>query len=296
MHWLRCFAAVGCLAATVTSALAQTRPDFSGVWRLDHAQSRMIGGGGPPSETPQITWLVDHRDPEISVVVNVRDARGSHEFAFRCTTDGRECVNELASLGEVRRMNATWSGDVLVMSQRATTPHGGFDARDRLSLSAGGEQLVFERVVSNARGERPVRQVFRKLGPHPSRRAPPPRLPSVALPPELDRVLRDYERHWRAGSTEGLVGLFTDDGFVARRGGWIRGSAALREALQRTSSDLRLRAVAYAVDGDAGYIIGAYGYGAEAASQDRGMFILTLRRSTRGQWLITADLDGAIRQ
>jgi hypothetical protein len=58
--------------------------------------------------------------------------------------------------------------------------------------------------------------------------APAP-LPSVDLPPALDRVLRDYERLWRASDAAGLSALFTDDGFIARRG-WIRGRDAIKEA------------------------------------------------------------------
>jgi hypothetical protein len=287
--------ALTALALHAASVDAQTRPDFSGVWRLSPAESRMIGGGGPPAEAHQVTWLVNHRDPEIAVVVNVRDTTGSQEYSFRCTTDGRECANELPVLGETRRMVAVWEGDTLVMSQRATTPHGDFEARDRLSLADSGERLIFQRVVTNERGERTVRQVFHKLGPHPSQRPPPEPLPPVALPAELERVLRDYERHWRNGNAHELAALFTEDGFVARRGGWMRGRQALLDALQGTSSDLRLRAVAYAVDGGVGYIVGAYGYGDQSSSADRGMFILTLRRGAGGRWLIAADLDGAIR-
>ncbi len=225
----------------------------------------------------------------------MRDEDGSHEFAFRCTTDGRECVNELPSIQEVRRMTAAREGDVLVMSQQSTGPRGGLQAEDRISLSDSGERLVFERIVVNAADERSVTQVFQKLGPHPARRPPPDPLPTVELPPALARVLLEYEQHWRAGDAEALVGLFTEDGFVARHGGWIRGREGLREALRRTSSDLRLRAVEYAVDGNVGYVIGAYGYGDQPGIPDRGMFILTLRKGQDGRWLVAADLDGAIR-
>jgi ketosteroid isomerase-like protein len=294
MESLRVIAVLSCLAIIAAPVTGQARPDFSGVWRLEPTQSHMIGGGVAPSDQHQLTWLVNHREPEIAVVVNVRDAQGSHEFSFRCTTDGRECVNELPQLNEVRRMSAAWEGEVLVMSQRATTPHGAFEARDRLSLSDSGQRLVFERIVVNDRGERPVRQVFRKLGPHPSQRAAPQSLPTTELPPQLDRVLREYEQHWRAGNVDELVALFTEDGFAARRGGWIRGRERLRQSLEGTSSDLRLRAVAYEVDGRVGYIVGAYAYG-EEPSADRGMFMLTLRRTTDGRWLIAADLDGTIR-
>jgi ketosteroid isomerase-like protein len=129
---------------------------------------------------------------------------------------------------------------------------------------------------------------------HPSQRPPAEPLPTIDLPAALERVLRDYEQHWQAGNADALVALFTDDGFVSRRG-WIRGREALRDALQSTSGDLRLRAVAYALDDQVAYIIGAYGYGDEPSVQDRGIFILTMRKEPDGRWLIAADLDGTIR-
>jgi hypothetical protein len=117
--------------------------------------------------------------------------------------------------------------------------------------------------------------------------APAPQ-PSVTLPPELDRVLRDYERFWRAGDTLGLSAIFTDDGFVPTRGGWVRGTAAIRNTYRIASGNLNLRAHAYAVSDTVGYIIGAFGY---QAGTDNGKFVLALRRRPGGQWLIAADLD-----
>jgi hypothetical protein len=93
---------------------AQQRPDLSGVWRLDLAQSRMIGGTPAEGSGYQLTWFVDHREPNIAVVVNVRDERGSTEYAFTCTTDSQQCVNELPTLREERRMTAWWEGSVLL--------------------------------------------------------------------------------------------------------------------------------------------------------------------------------------
>ncbi len=129
----------------------------------------------------------------------------------------------------------------------------------------------------------------------PSERPSVEPLPSIELPAELDRVLRDYERHWSDGDADGLVSLFTPDGIIRRRG-WIQGHAALREGLQGSGGDLRLRAVGYAVDGTVAYILGAYGYGAGTRPPDRGVFILTLRQAEDGRWLITADLDASIPQ
>jgi hypothetical protein len=160
---------LGLLSLNVPELSAQRRPDFSGTWALDAAATRMIGPGGTsgPAQLGErrITWLVDHRDPDIVVTVKVRDPDGPHDFSFRCTTDGRRCVNELPELREVREISARWSGEVLLMTQTATTPHGSFSAEDRLSLSDSGRTLVFDRVVTDQRGQRSVSQVFRKVPP-----------------------------------------------------------------------------------------------------------------------------------
>ena len=127
--------------------------------------------------------------------------------------------------------------------------------------------------------------------------APVPRLPSVTLPTELDRVLRDYERLWQARDGDGLSKIFTEDGFIAKPGGWIRGRAAIAEQYKATSGgELKLRALAYATSDTVGYIVGAYAYGATADTRDNGKFTLTLRRTRGGPWLIASDLDSAIRQ
>ena len=122
----------------------------------------------------------------------------------------------------------------------------------------------------------------------------PAQLPTVDLPPELNRVLRDYETHWKAKDGPALSALFTDDGFIAR-GPWIRGTDAIRTAYSASpGGDLRLRAVGYATADTVGYIIGAYRYG--ESPNDGGKFILALRRAPRGPWKIAADLDASMRQ
>ena len=121
---------------------------------------------------------------------------------------------------------------------------------------------------------------------------PPPQLPSITLPAELDRVLRDYERAWRAGDENALAALFTEDGFVPTGRGWVRGRDAIRATYESQSGPLQLRALAFAVHDTVGYIVGAYGYGETAPVPDRGKFVLALRRARRGgAWLIAADID-----
>lgn len=116
--------------------------------------------------------------------------------------------------------------------------------------------------------------------------------PSIQLPGELDRVLRDYERAWRARDPDALAQLFTDDGFVlSNRKPPVRGRSAIREAYAKSGGPLALRAFAYAVDGEVGYIVGGYG-GSEDAPDD-GKFVLALRKGKGGRWLIAADMDNS---
>lgn len=115
-------------------------------------------------------------------------------------------------------------------------------------------------------------------------------LPPITLPPELDRVLRDYEEAWVAGNEAALAGLFTEDGFVLSSG---RPPVRGREGIARQYADmggpLTLAALAYATDDSVGYIIGTYG-GSDPATH-RGKYVLALRKGADGTWLIAADMD-----
>jgi ketosteroid isomerase-like protein len=115
--------------------------------------------------------------------------------------------------------------------------------------------------------------------------------PSIEIPGELERVLRDYERYWSGGQEAELAALFVAEGLIVNGGSWIRGRSAIQEAYRDATGPLRLRAIEFAADGDVGYIVGAYGYGEFLPVEDRGMFVLTLRRDTSGRWLIVSDLD-----
>ncbi|MEJ7812351.1 MAG: DUF4440 domain-containing protein [Gemmatimonadaceae bacterium] len=117
-------------------------------------------------------------------------------------------------------------------------------------------------------------------------------LPSVTLPPALDRVLRDYERSWQARDAAALAALFTEDGMTLSSGrAALRGRDAVQRGYAGNGGPLSLRATAYAVDDTVGYIIG--GYAERTGLPDIGKFVLALRRAPGGPWRIAADIDNA---
>ena len=118
----------------------------------------------------------------------------------------------------------------------------------------------------------------------------PAALASVALPSDLDRVLRDYERAWQAHDSQALSDLFAEDGFVLGNTlPPVRGRAAVRAAYSGAGGPLSLRALAWSTAGGIGYIIG--GFGPAPGVADSGKFVLTLKHSGEGRWLIMSDMD-----
>ena len=116
----------------------------------------------------------------------------------------------------------------------------------------------------------------------------------VVLPPELARVLRDYEAAWRAGDGARLAALFVEDGFAIQSGSPIaRGRAAIAAGITAPGGPLVLEAYVYSTSGTVGYIVGGYRY--EGRDDPPGRFVLALRLEG-GRWLIGADLDNAGRR
>ena len=117
---------------------------------------------------------------------------------------------------------------------------------------------------------------------------------TVKLPDELDQVLRDYEKAWRAQDAPALAKLFAQDGFVMPNGHTpVRGQEAIARYYQGHGGPLHLRAFAYSQSGEIAFILG--GYATEMKGPDVGKFTLTLRKSG-DRWLIFSDMDSSNRR
>jgi ketosteroid isomerase-like protein len=119
--------------------------------------------------------------------------------------------------------------------------------------------------------------------------------PSIELPPEFDRVLREYEAAWSRRDAPALARLFTEDGYVMANGGVpVKGRPAIEKHYTGAGGPLFLRAFAYAAEGSVGYILG--GFTPQQGGADAGKFTLTLRKGSDGRWLIASDMDSANRR
>jgi ketosteroid isomerase-like protein len=119
--------------------------------------------------------------------------------------------------------------------------------------------------------------------------------PTVSLPPEMDRVLKDYESAWIAKDTAALAKLFTSGGMALPSSQMpAEGEERIRKAYApHVGSPLNLRAFAYGASGDLGYVIG--GWGGAVDRPEYGKFVLVLRKID-GRWMIVADMDNSNRR
>lgn len=117
-------------------------------------------------------------------------------------------------------------------------------------------------------------------------------MPSVPVPPEVDRLLRDYERAWAANDAGALAALFAPDGFALPSGQPpARGADSIRKAYSHGGGmPTTLRAIDHRASGELAYVVGAYGPAGQPG--DFGKFVLVLRR-VDGRWLIAADIENA---
>ncbi len=114
--------------------------------------------------------------------------------------------------------------------------------------------------------------------------------PSIDLPPDVARVLRDYEQAWRRKDAAALSRLFAEDGYVLPNGGApVKGRVAIERHYTGSGGPLFLRAFAFAMEGTVGYILG--GYSGQQGEPDSGKYTLTLRKGPDGRWLIVSDMD-----
>ena len=114
------------------------KPDFTGHWRADLAQSKLLG-----LQPKAMTMHIDHSDPDLRQEIVVTKEDGSEEqVTFRCRTNGEpdQCrFNEKQVRG-----SAQWQGDELVIEIWIENGGREFYLCDCWSLSPDGQTLTME--------------------------------------------------------------------------------------------------------------------------------------------------------
>lgn len=122
-------AVITCLCASIAGA--QTKPNFSGAWKMSREKSK-FADGGPDA----ILIKIDHKEPAFVEDWTMSTPDGERSFQAKYTTDGKETEQEV--LGRTAKTSAKWEGDALVIEFKEG---GGFFKR-KITLSADGKTMT----------------------------------------------------------------------------------------------------------------------------------------------------------
>jgi hypothetical protein len=115
-------------------AAAQTKPDFSGAWKIKSEKSKIEA----IDDIRNIIFKIKHKDPGFSQSVIVTRGGGDQTFEEKYTTDGKESDVKISS-GTVKA-TAKWEGDTLTIEHKSET--GAILNRRKYTLSADGKTLT----------------------------------------------------------------------------------------------------------------------------------------------------------
>ena len=135
------------LVCSLALALAQSKPNFSGNWKLNNSKSDF----GPMPAPQSITSRIDHKEPNLKIATTWVGDQGERTFEFGYTTDGKETTNSFGN-AEIKS-KATWEGSTLLIASKGSTDSGEFTIKDKMSLSEDGKTFTLVRAFAGPMGE-----------------------------------------------------------------------------------------------------------------------------------------------
>jgi hypothetical protein len=144
------------VVVSLASLAAQSKPNFSGTWKLNVEKSDF--GVLPPSNSR--TDVVDHQDPNLKVSVSDDGAQGQQNYTLVMTTDGKEAINKPGGL-EMKSI-ATWNANNLVVNAKLQFQGSDVGIKTSWALSDDGKTLTESAHLESPMGETDQKMVFEK--------------------------------------------------------------------------------------------------------------------------------------
>jgi hypothetical protein len=155
------------LAAIPFALAADTKPDFSGEWKLNVDKSNFGPMPPPESETRTIT----HADPSLNVKSVRTGGTGDMSTEMKFTTDGKESVNKIETPGGAIEIKTTmsWEGKALIAKSKLEVQGMDINSEDHWELSEDGKTLTVNQKVTTPQGDFEASQVFDKAATAPAK-------------------------------------------------------------------------------------------------------------------------------
>lgn len=144
------------LVSFAALTFAQTKPNFSGTWKLNTAKSDF--GMLPPTESQ--TSLIIHADPAMKVDIAAETGQGKQQYTVNYTTDGKESVNKVGPR-EIKSV-ATWDGSAMALSSKLNFNDQEVTVKAIWTLSEDGKTLTQNTHFASPMGETDQKLIFEK--------------------------------------------------------------------------------------------------------------------------------------
>jgi hypothetical protein len=142
------------LLCFVGVATAADKPNFSGEWKMDAANSN-FGQLPLPSS---FVRKIQHKDPSL-IIIEEQSANGMQSTTTRSvTTDGKPATLQLNGMAAL--CSAVWDGSDIVAS--TAMDGAGLKFTDRMSLSADGKVLTSKVQIATPQGDADLTIVFNR--------------------------------------------------------------------------------------------------------------------------------------
>src|SRR5262245_18395576 len=112
-------------------APAQTKPDYSGVWKLKSIETTEI-------------LTIEHREPTIILKYKIEDQNGSRSFEVKAQIDGKG--DKQQNQGSPATFIAKWEGGDLTIELKRNATFGLVNNRRTLKLSKDGKTITTQRI------------------------------------------------------------------------------------------------------------------------------------------------------
>jgi len=130
---------LGLIIVLVLATAAWAKPNFSGTWKMDAAQSQF----GQLPKPSSMVRVIKHADPLMEVDTTQTGAQGEVKSQMRYNTNGKESANTLRGT-EVKSI-CQFEGDALVIRyMRQAGPDTSISVTEQWTLSPDGKTTTID--------------------------------------------------------------------------------------------------------------------------------------------------------
>lgn len=142
--------------ALAGASYAQTKPDFSGNWKLNISKSD-FGMIPPPDSRGDV---IEQSGDTIKDAVSQVTQQGAQNYTLMLKTDGSESAVKLG--GRNAKVSAAWAGDALAVTTKLDFDGNDVLVKSKWTLSADGNTLTQAAHIASPMGELDTKMVFEK--------------------------------------------------------------------------------------------------------------------------------------